>query len=310
MTRLHPGREKNFKARLANARRALRLYLNPRLADQLEANPDLILARGGQRREMTVFFSDLVGFTSLAEHLSPEDLVVSLNRYFEAMEPIISEYDGILDKFDGDSIMAFWGSPLAPCGNHAALAALAALAQQKALSKLNLDLITEGQPPFLALMGINTGPMVVGNIGARKRLNYTVMGDAVNLASRLVAINKIYHTQIIISGRAAEEAATVAELRLLDRITVPGRRESLTIFEVMALKGALNSARREGREMFEDALRHYWNRDFQKALGLFAETLSLWPADGPSELMEARCREFILHPPTGSWEGVTGLTVK
>ena len=288
---------------------ALSLYVNPTLAEQIVAHPEF-LARSGQRREMTVFFSDLVGFTTLAEHLSPEDLVVSLNRYFETMEPIISSSRGILDKFGGDSIMAFWGAPLVPRADHAAAACQAAVDQQAALARLNTRLRGEGHPPFSALMGLTTGPMVVGNIGAESRLNYTVMGDAVNLASRLVAVNKIYQTNIIVSENAAIGAGTAVEMRPLDRITVPGRRESLMIFEVMGHKGDLSDNYLLGRDRFEAALRLYFKRDFNRALGLFEETLSFIQGDGPSELMSARCREFLRVPPPDDWQGVTTLAVK
>ena len=285
---------------------ALGLYINPALADQIIKHPEL-LTRGGQRQEMTVFFSDLVGFTALAEHISPESLVVSLNRYFEAMEPVIREHGGILDKFDGDAIMAFWGSPILPRPAHPMDGCLAALEQRDSLARLNEQLVAEGHPPFSVLMGLNTGQAVVGNIGAENRLNYTVMGDSVNLASRLVPVNKIYQTQIIVSETTAERAASAVELRALDRITVPGRSESLAIFEVMAHKGRLSNGQLRGREVYEAALRLYFKREFQKALGLFEETFSYLGGDGPAELMSARCREFRRVPPLDDWQGVTSL---
>lgn len=289
--------------------RALGLYVNPVLAEGVLAHPEL-LSRKGQRREMTVFFSDLVAFTTLAEHSSPEDLVLSLNRYFESMEPIITRYGGILDKFDGDSIMAFWGSPLLPRFDHAASGCQAALDQQEALGRLNREFIAEGRQPLTSLMGLTTGPMVVGNIGTARRLNYTVMGDAVNMAARLVPANKIYQTQIIISERTAREATRSVELRTLDKVTVSGRRKSLTIFEVMAHKGQLSENRHRGRDLFEKALRLYFNRDFHPALGLFEKVLDIMPGDGPAALMAARCRGFILEPPDDDWQGVTALTTK
>lgn len=288
---------------------ALSLYINPTLADQIVKHPEL-LTREGQRREMTVFFSDLVGFTSLAEHVSPENLVVGLNRYFETMEPIIREHGGILDKFDGDAIMAFWGSPLLPRSSHAADGCVAALSQRESLARLNEQLTAEGRPTFSVLMGLNTGQAVVGNIGAENRLNYTVMGDSVNLASRLVAVNKIYQTRIIVSETTAAQAASAVELRALDRVTVPGRSESIAIFEVMALKGALSDRQLKGREMYEAALKFYFNREFKKALGLFEETFSYLGGDGPAELMSARCREFLRVPPLDDWQGVSCLTIK
>jgi adenylate cyclase len=288
---------------------ALSLYVNPELAEQIVSHPES-LARGGQRREMTVFFSDLVGFTTLAEHISPEALVASLNRYFETMEPIISSSCGILDKFGGDSIMAFWGAPLLERPDHAAAACLAALEQQSALARLNGLLLAEGQMPLSALMGLTTGPMVVGNIGAETRLNYTVMGDAVNLASRLVAVNKIYQTAIIVGEQTAREAAGAVECRSLDRITVPGRSVSLTIFEVMGARGGLNDQQQRGRDLFEAGLSLYFNRDFQKALGLFEEALAFIQGDGPAELMSGRCRQYLMNPPADDWDGVTKLAAK
>lgn|GEM_PF-5892329 len=288
---------------------ALSLYVSPRLAEQIVAHPEY-LARSGRRQEMTAFFSDLVGFTSLAEHLSPEDLVAGLNQYFEAMEPIISASGGILDKFGGDAIMAFWGSPLLPRPDHAQDGCLAALDQQRALARLNAQLLSEGRPPLLALMGLTSGPMVVGNIGAERRLNYTVMGDAVNLASRLVAVNKIYQTHIIVSEQTARMAGEEVEMRALDRITVPGRGESLTIYEVMGRRGELDDELRRGRDLFEAGLKFYFERNFQKALGLFEETLAHIQGDGPAELMSARCREYLQTPPADDWLGVTCVMVK
>lgn len=288
---------------------ALSLYINPALADEIVKHPEL-LTREGDRREMTIFFSDLVGFTSLAEQMTPESLVASLNRYFETMEPIIRAHGGILDKFDGDAIMAFWGSPILPRPDHAIDSCLAALDQREALIKLNKLLASEGQPPFSALMGLNTGPVVVGNIGTESRLNYTVMGDSVNLASRLVSVNKIYQTQIIVSGSTAASANPKIELRQLDRITVPGRSESLAIYEVLGRRGDLSDAQCQGRDLYESALKFYFRRDFQKALALFEATLSYIGDDGPAELMSARCREFMRIPPLDDWHGVSSIAIK
>ncbi|MDR1922529.1 MAG: CHASE2 domain-containing protein [Candidatus Adiutrix sp.] len=288
---------------------ALSLYLNPALAGQIVHHPE-ILSRVGQRREMTVFFSDLVGFTSLAERSSPEELVTILNRYFEKMSSGIEEYGGILDKYSGDSVMAFWGSPLRPRQDHAQAAVLSAIRQQDILKELNRDLLAEGRPALVALMGVNTGPMVVGNIGAETRLTYTVMGDAVNLASRLVAVNKIYRSRIIINETTAQAASDVAELRALDRVRVPGRQESLMIYEVMTRRGELGGEDKRARDLFERGLLAYFNRDFSAAKELFEDALDLWPEDVPSVIMRARCRDFIKSPPPDDWSSVTMLGVK
>ena len=293
----------------STSRVALGLYLNPRLADQIVKNPKL-LVRGGERVEMTVFFSDLVGFTALAEHLNPENLVESLNDYFEIMEPIISRENGILDKFDGDSIMAFWGAPLMPRPDHAAAACMAALAQQAALIRLNSEFMKLGRPPFSALMGVTSGPMVVGNIGAENRINYTVMGDAVNLASRLVAVNKVYQTKIIVGEPTALAASAQVEFRALDYITVVGRTESIKIFEALAPVGSLSEEEKRGRDLYEKALGLYCQRSFPRALGLFDEALTYLQDDGPAELMMRRCRDFMSSPPGDNWNGVTALNNK
>ena len=222
----------------------------------------------------------------------------------------MSNYGGILDKYDGDSVMAFWGAPLLPRFDHAASGCLAALDQHEALARLNQQFITEGRHPMTTLMGLSTGSMVVGNIGTQSRLNYTVLGDAVNLAARLVPVNKIYQTQIIISERTAREAARSVELRTLDKITVSGRRESLAIYEVMAHKGQLNDKRLRGRDLFENALRFYFEREFQSALGLFEEVLAYLPGDGPAELMCVSCRSFINTQPDDDWQGITAIQLK
>ncbi|UQZ91093.1 hypothetical protein C4J81_18455 [Deltaproteobacteria bacterium Smac51] len=282
---------------------ALGLYLNPEIAEAIIQRPEL-LARAGERKEMTVFFSDLVDFTSLAEKTSPEALVDIVNRYFEYMEPSIERFGGVLDKFGGDSIMAFWGSPLAPEPRHALAGCLSALSQKEALTRLNSHLAAEGHSPLSALMGLNSGPMVVGNIGAENRFNYTVMGDAVNLASRLVSANKVYETSIIISETTAMEASEGVELRTLDRVRVRGREESLLIFELMAKKGGLTRDQIRARDLYESALGHYFRREFQKALALFEETLSILPEDGPADLMAVRCRDYMRIPPPANWNGI------
>ena len=301
------GRELRLATKTSLA--ALNLYISPVLASQIAHHPEL-LARVGQRREMTVFFSDLVGFTSMTEQIEPEELVSTLNNYFSGMEPIIRASGGILDKFNGDSIMAFWGSPLMPLPEHASAACLAALEQRLALVRLNAALTADSRAPLTALMAMASGPMVVGNIGAEKRFNYTVMGDPVNLASRLVAVNKIYKTEIMVSDRVFEQASEVAEFRLIDRVTVSGRSESLFIYELMGNKGTLSDNARKGRELYEKGLKLYFEREFTKALTMFEATLRFIHMDGPADLMVRRCRGYILEPPPESWLGISSLDIK
>ena len=185
---------------------------------------------------MTIFFSDLAGFTTLSEKLPAEEVVHILNTYLERMTSVIMESGGFVNKFEGDAIMAFWGAPLAS-ERQAALAMGAALRCQEELLALNDDFARNGLPRLGMRIGINSGEVIVGNIGSRKRFEYTVIGDAVNLASRLEGINKQYRTAIICGALAGSMAAGEIILRRLDRVRVKGKQNPEEIFEVVAAKG-------------------------------------------------------------------------
>jgi len=215
-------------------RRVFGHYLSPEVLESILAAPEK-LQLGGTHVEATVLFSDLAGFTALSETLKPEYVSDVLNRYFSAMAKEIFSEHGTIDKFIGDSVMAFWGAPL-PDPEHALRACRAALAMQAALKNLNQDLAAGGYPVLSARIGINTGGVVAGNIGSEDLFNYTVLGDAVNLASRLEGVNKEFGTSIMISEYVYEKVRELVEVRPLGRIRVRGRQEDVAIYELTAVQ--------------------------------------------------------------------------
>jgi class 3 adenylate cyclase/CHASE2 domain-containing sensor protein len=306
---LYWGMRLTEKRRDADTRtRALNLYLDPALAGRIIADPT-ILSRRGERRSCTVFFSDFMGFTAASETMSTEDMVDLVNLYYDTMTRAIERFGGFVDKFVGDAIMAVWGAPSSQ-PEHAASACLSALAQQAALTDLNRERRAQELPTLKALMGINTGSVIAGNVGSQKHMAYTVMGDSVNLASRLVSVNKLFKTLVIASEATVREAGEAVVFRPLDRVRVVGRKKSINIYEVMARKGELREGGAEMIGFFERALRHYWARDFPGALARFERAHRVLPDDLPSQIFIDRCRAYIRHEPDENWDGVTVLGLK
>ncbi|MDR0356630.1 MAG: adenylate/guanylate cyclase domain-containing protein [Deltaproteobacteria bacterium] len=287
---------------------ALSLYLNRDLAGQIIQHPE-ILERRGEVRNVTVFFADLVGFTSMSETMDTADLVDILNRYYDTMNTAIERYGGFVDKFVGDAIMAVWGAPSSQ-PQHAVSACLSALMQKRLMEELNRELTAAGQPFLQALMGLNTGQVIAGNIGARQRINYTVMGDAVNLASRLVSVNKIFMTTILASEATVGMARDEIAFRALDRIKVKGRKSGITIYEILAHKSDLSPNMAQCVNFYERALKHYFGRDFSGALARLEAALKCQPNDNPSLIFAQRCMDYISRPPNDDWDGVTVLEAK
>jgi class 3 adenylate cyclase/CHASE2 domain-containing sensor protein len=289
-------------------RGAFSRYLSPDVVDEVLQNPDM-LSLGGSRREMTAFFSDLAGFTSISEALSPEDLVHLLNRYLSLMTDIILRHGGTLDKFEGDAIMAFWGAPL-PRNDHALKACLAALEQQEVMNRFRREVVDEGLPELHVRMGVNTGPMIVGNMGSEERFDYTIMGDAVNLASRLEGANKAYDTYIMISESTYAQVRDHVEVRELDLLRVKGKNEPIRVYELMAANGGLDDKRTKIRDAYVEGLELYRAQDFEAAIKAFKAALALDPDDGPSKVYVQRCRDYINDPPPAGWDGVYTLKTK
>lgn len=273
------------------------------LLERMEENPES-LALGGERRDVTVFFSDVAGFTHVAETLTPEKLVEVINTYLTPMTEIILLSHGYLNKFLGDGIMAVWGAPL-PQANHAERACLAALAQQRKIDELRPLFREKFGVELKVRMGINTGPVDAGNMGSLNRFEYTVMGDSVNLAARLEPANKDYGTRILI-GRGTFEQIRGKDfaVRLLDRIVVEGKTEPAEIYELSGMEGDQSPRDREAVGLFEGGLRLYWERKWDQALECFEGALKIVPGDAAVGLFIRRVKACRQTPPPAEWNGV------
>jgi adenylate cyclase len=243
-------------------------YLSPTVSQWVLRDPAR-LTLGGETRLMTVLFSDLRGFTTLSHRLDPQALVDLLNEHMGAMTEVVFRHDGVLDKYIGDALMAFWGAPMAQ-PDHAARACRTALDMVARLWDLQEDWTRRGLPRLELGIGINTGSMVVGNMGSRARLAYTVIGDAVNVASRLEGLSKEYGTRVVIGEATREAAGPAFEYRCLDVVAVKGRSEPLTVYEVLAPAEALDPAHQGRLARYDEGLALYRARRFAAAREVFA----------------------------------------
>ena len=298
------GKDKRFIAG------AFARYVSPKVVRQILADPAR-LALGGERRDVTLFFSDLQGFTSISEGMSPQELVAFLNEYTTLMADVITGpgLDGTIDKYIGDSVMAFWGAPLAQ-PDHARRGLLAALACQELLRPFCDGLVARGGPRLVTRIGLNSGTCVVGNMGSRDRFDYTAIGDTVNQASRLEGINKVYGTLIIASESTWRAAPGAAFGRLLDRVRVKGKAEPVAIYEVLAPAGAETVAMRALVDAYAAAYAAYQGLQWQRTIALAEAILVATPGDGPSKVLVERARAFMADPPPAGWDGVWTLKSK
>ncbi len=283
-------------------------YLSPKIIEVITADPSR-LRLGGEEREMTVFFSDLAGFTSISEAMKPQELVAVLNEYLTDMSEIILKNDGVVDKYIGDAIMAFWNAPVDQ-PRHPALACFTALESIERLKVLQKKFAERKLPAIDCRIGINTGTMVVGNMGSKNRFDYTVMGDSVNLASRLEGANKPYHTHIMISEFTYEKAKDDVEVRQLDLLRVKGKAIPIKVFELVARKGQLTEEQKKAFALYRDGLAFYMDRQFKKAVETFKKVLAIIPHDGPSEVYIQRAEGYMAAPPPKDWDGVYVMTTK
>jgi adenylate cyclase len=283
-------------------RRMFSHYMSDKVIAHLLEHPEL-LNLGGERRHMTLFFSDLAGFTSISERLSAEEVVGLLNDYLSRMTGIILEEEGLVDKFEGDAIMAFWGDPL-PQADQALRACRAALRQQAALAELNQRFRDLGLPPLAMRIGLHTGEAVVGNLGSEKRFDYTAIGDTVNLASRLESLNKFYGTSIMASETTVAECGDAVVFRELDRVAVKGKEKPVAVYQALALKEDLGPELARLHEEFARALELYREEKFAEAALRFQEILTKYPGDAPSKVFLERCQNFQVNPPPPGWDGV------
>jgi class 3 adenylate cyclase len=288
-------------------------YIDPRIVEGLIDRP--MLAAEGERRVMTVLFCDLKGFTSTSEGMTPQGLVKVMNRYFSMMSSPIRDHNGIIDKYIGDAIMAYWGPPFTEHAAQARLASLAALKMLEQLPQLRTELpemlgVRNLPNSFDLRIGIATGEVLVGSIGSELMMNYTVMGDTVNLASRLEGVNKEYGSRILVSEATVVAASDAVEAREIDRVAVVGQNRPQTIFEIMGRKGDLTPAQLELRDRFSEGLACYRRRQWAESLRAFTAAIAIDPNDGPSIKFINRLEKLILHPPDESWDGSWRLEQK
>jgi adenylate cyclase len=265
--------------------------------------------------ELTAFFSDIEKFSTISEKLgSPKVLVELLNEYLTAMTDTIEQYDGTIDKYEGDAVIAFWGAP-AHFTDHALKACYACLDMQAKMKELRERWRNEGRWPQLVenmrvRMGVNTGPMVVGNMGSKGHLSYTIMGDAVNLASRLEGANKVYGTHIMLSHDTYWLVRGFFEVRFLDIIAVVGKDRPVRVYELLARRGQLDPQTARTVRAYNDGMVLFRKKQWQEALSSFEAALHFIPDDGPSKTYIERCREYLQNPPPPDWDGVFKLQNK
>lgn len=289
-------------------RGAFQYYLSPTVVEQMLRNPEK-LKLGGEKKELTVLFSDIRGFTNFSEQMAPENLVKFLNEYLSKMTEIVFKYDGLLDKYMGDAIMAIWGAPMEQ-PDHPRRACYTALDMVGELSILREKWRNQGMPALNIGVGINTGLMVVGNMGSEKRFDYTVMGDSVNLGSRLEGLNKLYGTSIIVSEFTYSWVKEEILGRELDLVRVKGKDQPVHIYELLARFPVATPAQRELAQEFQTALVEYHNRQWSKAETIWKDILQKFPADEPSKLYIERCQMLMKNPPSPDWDGVYSITTK
>jgi adenylate cyclase len=289
------GRQKRF------IKNAFQQYLSPVVIDKLLKDPSR-LKLGGETRELSIFFSDVQGFTSISECLTPEELTALLNDYLSAMTDIIHSEGGTIDKYEGDAIIAFWNAPVELEG-HAKNAVRAALRCQQKLTELRPEFKERVGKELYARIGINTGTVVVGNMGSHQRFDYTFLGDAGNLAARLEGINKQFGTYLMISENTRNLLSDEFSARELSRVRVVGRKEAVRVFEPFFKDQA--PANME-ETPFARALKLYYDGSFEAALELFMENAE---TDPPSQSYARRCRKLIEKPPD-KWDGIWEMTEK
>lgn len=288
-------------------RGAFQYYLNASVINEMLKDPAK-LTLGGDRKDLSVLFSDIRGFTTISEKLPPQALVALLNEYLTAMTNIVFKYDGLLDKYVGDMVMAVFGAPLDQ-PDHARRACLTALEMMDELHGMQKKWEAEGRPVLNIGIGINTGEMTVGNMGSEMRFDYTVIGNMVNLGSRLEGTNKEYGTNIIISEFTGNIVKDVMCCRELDWVRVKGKETPVRIYELLGEKKD-ESKWKSFIEGFEEGLALYRAAKWDEAIASFQKVLIIRPDDKASHLYIERCKNFKEQPPTQPWDGVFTMTEK
>ena len=292
-------------------RTAFSTYVSHDVVKEIISDPSR-LQLGGTKRHMTAMFTDVKGFSTISEELGdPARLVSLLNRYLSAMSNVILSEKGTIDKYEGDAIIAFFGAPL-DLPDHALRACVSAINMKKVEVELNKMIIEENLSPstLLTRIGINTGDMVAGNMGTENKMNYTIMGNAVNLAARLEGVNKQYGTWVLASEITVRETGDALLYRKLDRVRVVGINEPVRLCELLDMADAASEQDKKLVQVFHEALNCFEDRRWSQAIIGFNEALSIKAEDPPSILYKDRCVQFLKAPPKDTWDGVYNLTSK
>ena len=298
-----------FKAVLAQKnehkiRNIFQKYVPSDVIDQFFENPEKMLV--GENRVISILFSDIRSFTSISEQMMPDDLVSSLNRYFTVMVDVIMARHGIVDKYIGDAIMAFFGAPVRH-KDDALQSVLAGIEMTEVLKDFNAQQRKLGKPEFKIGVGINYGVVTVGNIGTEKKMDYTIIGDMVNLASRMEGLTKKYHQPLLISESLHQKVKDEVDCRLIDTVAVKGKTKGVKIYTV---KKRLSEEENKAWTLHNTAMESFYQQDFDKAISYFQNVQKIFPDDYASQAMIDRCRQFKVSPPPENWDGVEIMTEK
>jgi len=282
-------------------------FMEPAIVELMAEQKQLPSIEGKETR-ITAFFSDIKGFSSFSEKFSgnPKGLMRLLNRYLTAVTPMLTQHGGCIDKYVGDAVVGLFGAPL-PYPDHALRACKAALDVQKALVQLRADFAKEGLPDVYTRIGLNTDNMIVGNIGSEQLMDYTAIGDGMNLAARLEGANKVYGSLILIGEQTFKDTQKFVVTREIDMVRVAGKENPSRIYELIGLNGEVSGPMVQVIQYYSVALEAYRRRLFPEAIAALEKGLACQSDDGPSLMLRAKCEQFIRTPPHANWDGVSSL---
>ncbi|MFA4921102.1 MAG: CHASE2 domain-containing protein [Candidatus Neomarinimicrobiota bacterium] len=276
-------------------------YMSPKVLKYLEDHPDAF-SLSGEKREATMFFSDVANFTTISESLSAEELALVLNKYLSPMTEILMKYDGYVDKYEGDAIMCDFGVPMED-PDHAWKACFATIDQQATLKELRPQIKKDHGVDIFVRMGVNSGVVSAGNMGSTQRFQYTVMGDAVNQASRFEGANKQYGTYMMIGEETYRRAGDKIEVRILDRLVVKGKLKPITVYELLGRKGQVEPEMMQISTFFTEGINLYWDRQWDAAIAAFQKAIGVRGDDNPAQVFIDRCHIYKENPPGPDWQG-------
>ena len=304
LTFLNTSKEKAY------IKKAFSHYLSADVINDLLSDPDK-LNLGGEKKLLTALFTDVRGFSTISENLDPTELVKILNHYLTDMSDIILDLRGTIDKYEGDAIICFFGAPV-EFDDHASRACLSAVRMKKAEAALNIHFEENkiSPNPLFTRIGVNTGEMVVGNMGTAQKMDYTIMGASVNLAARLEGVNKQYGTWVLISEQTYKAAGDNFLVRELDRVRVVGMKEPVRLYELIDEKNNADDKILNALENFSAGLRLFEEKAWDDAKLSFAKVIKIYPDDGPATTFTKRCNDYIKKAPPKNWDGVFNLTMK